>query len=372
MSSPLPAVVVSAVSICKGGTLTQLRTCLACLSEMAGRKNLRVVAVVHSRELVDFPHIKYVELPRVAGSWPRRLWCEYRLFKNLSLRLAPVGLWFSFHDTTPRVRAARRAVYYQTSFSFMRPTWRDVLFDYKIPLFCLFARYAYRIGARKNDFFVVQTEWLRRDFAKLLRVSEEKFIVAPPAAPAVSLSSAPRKNKPYTFIYPATPDCHKNFETLLRAAEMLEERVGREKFCVRITLSGRENRYARWLYRKWSRLRSVKFEGFLSREQMRDFYSEADCLVFPSRVETWGLPISEFAPFGRPMLLADLSYAHETAASAPRVAFFPVCDASRLAKLMQSLICGDSSVLSPVAPATFSGATAKGWEELVERLLAEQ
>ena len=34
-----------------------------------------------------------------------------------------------------------------------------------------------------------------------------------------------------------------------------------------------------------------------------------------------GLPISEFSEFNKPMLLADLSYAQETAAGSEQVAF---------------------------------------------------
>ena len=54
---------------------------------------------------------------------------------------------------------------------------------------------------------------------------------------------------------------------------------------------------------------------------MYEKYNKIDCLIFPSKLETWGLPISEFMAFDKPMLIADLPYAHETAAGAKYVAF---------------------------------------------------
>ena len=55
-------------------------------------------------------------------------------------------------------------------------------------------------------------------------------------------------------------------------------------------------------------------------------YAKADCLLFPSKLETWGIPISEFQQTGKPMLVIDLPYAHETVGSYHAVSFFPPGD----------------------------------------------
>lgn len=115
-----------------------------------------------------------------------------------------------------------------------------------------------------------------------------------------------------------------------------------------LTISGNENRYARWLYRHWGHLKSIEFAGFMSREQLYRNYASAHCLVFPSRVETWGLPISEFAAFGKPMLLADLPYAHETAAGSRQTAFFNPQSSDTLKIQMKHLIEGDFSFLKEI------------------------
>lgn len=56
-------IVISAVNLRKGGTLTILRQCLAFLSEWAPVHDYRVTALVHKQELADYPNIQYFELP---------------------------------------------------------------------------------------------------------------------------------------------------------------------------------------------------------------------------------------------------------------------------------------------------------------------
>lgn len=107
----------------------------------------------------------------------------------------------------------------------------------------------------------------------------------------------------------------------------------------------------------------------MSRERLYGYYEAAQCLVFPSKVETWGLPISEFGDTGKPMLLADLPYAHGTAAGFPAVAFFNPARPEELKKLMQRALEGDLSAFTPQPSRTVDGLTASSWKELFETLL---
>ena len=334
-------IVVSAVNIRKGGTLTILRGCLEYLS--AHREGYRIVALVHKRSLCDYPGIEYIELPRCIKGWGRRLWAEYVTMHRISKKIAAedgrkVWLWLSMHDTTPRVEAEHQEVYCHTSFPFLKVKARDWLMDPKVPLFAIFTRWAYRINVHRNDCLIVQQEWFADGLSKMLGVPRDKFRVIPPERPALEAApAAPEGDRPL-FFYASTPDCHKNFETLCEAARMLESE-GRA-FKVLLTVKGDENRYARWLKKKYGGIRSIEFRGFMDRESLYAAYASARCFVFPSRIETWGLPISEYAglhPNGR-MLLADLPYAHETAAGYGNAVFFPATDAAALKEKMYESI----------------------------------
>ena len=364
-------IVVSAVNLRKGGTLSILRQCLSYLSQRAEQDSgLRIVAIVHNRTLADYPNIEYLEMPKAVNSWARRLWYEYVTFKSVSKKLAPVYLWLSLHDTTPRVDAAHRAVYCQTSFPFLKFSFSDIIYDYKIALFSLFTRYAYRINIHKNDYVIVQSEWLKKGFSKMFHLDSSRFIVAPPQKKPIGEKEEDARLTAgkYTFLYPATPDCHKNFECVCEAAKLLEIEIG-SSFQVILTISGSENRYSQSLFNQYGHnLQSLKFVGFLDKQTLNKYYWSSHCLIFPSRIETWGLPISEFAMMGKPMLLADMPYSHETAAGSHLVAFFDAQDSLSLKELMKKLVTGDSDCFQTVPSINYQGHFAANWKDLFDFL----
>ncbi|MCQ2065783.1 MAG: glycosyltransferase family 4 protein [Bacteroidaceae bacterium] len=336
-------IVVSGVNLRKGGTLTIMRSCLEYLSGKTGE--YRIVALVHRRELFDSPGIDYIELPWCVRSWALRLWAEYVTMHRISRQISredgrKVWLWLSMHDTTPRVIAEHQEVYCHTSFPFMKWQLRDFRMDFKIPLFSMFTRWAYRINVHRNDCLIVQQNWFRDAMSGMLGVPVEKFRVIPPQQPSLERymnSGTGEVCDRRLFLYASTPDCHKNFETLCEAARLLELETGPGAFRVLLTISGTENRYARWLKSKWGGVSSIDFHGFMTRDELFAAYRRAGTLVFPSRVETWGLPISEYLAVNTDglVLAADLPYAHETS---PDAVFFPATDAVALKNEMLRIL----------------------------------
>lgn len=338
-------IVVSGVNLRKGGTLTILRQCLDYLSKNAA-SDCRIVALVHRRDLCDYPGIEYIEMPWCIRSWAHRLWAEYVTMHGISKRLAAqdgrkVWLWLSMHDTTPRVEAERQEVYCHTSFPFLKLKAHDWLMDPKIPLFACLTRWSYRINVHRNDSLIVQQNWFADALSRKIGYPRSQIrVIRPVSVPPPAMEDAVAKSELPTFYFASTADCHKNFETLCEAARLLQEEVGEGRFKVLMTVKGDENRYARWLYKHWGNVSSLDFHGFQSKADLWRTYASSFCFVFPSRVETWGLPISEYAsvnPDGR-LLLADLPYAHETSEGAKNVRFFPATDPVALKQLMAAAL----------------------------------
>lgn len=366
----MKTIVVSAVNLRKGGTLTILRECLSYLSELSKSGDYKIVALVHKKELAYFDGIEYIELPWSLKSWINRLWCEYVMMKRISKQLTPIYLWFSLHDTTPNVISERRAVYCHNPFPFYSWNLRELFFNYKIVLFSLFSKYIYRTNLHENNKVVVQQQWIRSEFIKMFSLKSSNVIVAkPPAQSSYSIISTKRENKLYKFIFASYSDLHKNFELLCRATRMLEQEIGTDRFRVVLTISGKENRYAAWLHKNWSDVKSLEFAGFMDKDTLYENYGSSDCLVFPSKVETWGLPISEFAEYKKPMLISDLPYAHETAAGCDYVGFFNPDSPKELMSKMKALVEGDSSSLKRIAHLDIDSPKADTWEELFNKLL---
>ncbi len=365
----MKTIVISAVNLVEAGTLSILKDCLSFLSAFADNNEYRIVAIVHNRNLVDYPNIEYIENTWPKRRWINRLWFEYISMRAISKRIGPVYLWFSLHDTSPSVVAERQAVYCHNAFPFYRWKRHDLLFAPKIVLFALFSKFIYLPNIHSNTYLVVQQDWFRNALHQLFRVEKRKIIVAPPK-PVLKQSllahGPPQEN--YSFIFAGSPNSHKNFEVICKAAAILEKE-GFKKYKVHITLKGDENKYAKWIYNKWGSLKTVDFMGFVSREILQHYYTNSNCLIYPSKIESWGLPISEFAHFAKPMLLADLPYAYDTASGSPLVSFFNPEDPYELAKQMKYLIQGDHSFLKKLENRSISAPVAANWEEIFKILL---
>ncbi|KQM36617.1 hypothetical protein ASE59_15070 [Sphingomonas sp. Leaf10] len=102
---------------------------------------------------------------------------------------------------------------------------------------------------------------------------------------------------------------------------------------------------------------------------MNKLYEKMDCLLFPSRLETWGLPISETKSLGKPMIVADLPYAHETVGSYDKVQFVNSADPRQLADIMLEKHLNGWSSVSVQADA-IPGPFADNWPELVDMIVS--
>jgi len=176
-----------------------------------------------------------------------------------------------------------------------------------------------------------------------------------------------RPDEPYRFFYPAYPRTFKNIEQILGAARNLE-RDGFKRFEVWLTMDGTETRYAAKLVREFSDLTTVKWLGLLPRTEVMRLYGQADCLIFPSKLETWGMPITEFKSTGKPILAARLEYAFETVGEYAQVAFFNIEQASELAAMMQQAALGQP-VFHPATEQPIAPPFSRNWEELWQVLL---
>ena len=363
-----PRIVISGVNLVDLGPLSVFRDALRSLVQ-ASADRYEIVALVQREELLAVPGVTYLEFPEIKGSWLRRLRFEYLDSYKLSLRLAP-ALWIAMHDITPRLRCARQVVYCHNPSPFYRFRLREAVLDPKFGLFTLLYRFLYGIFLQRNWAVVVQQAWIREEFER--RYDANHVIVARPAVHLETLASSRKPHLPgasYRFFYPAFARTFKNHEVLLAAARLLEERGVRD-FELLLTVAAESNRCAADLARRFADLRSVRWLGTLSREQVFETYTTTDCLVFPSKLETWGLPLTEFKATGGPILAADLAYAHETMGDYREATFFDPENASALADLMECAMAG-TLAWSGATAAPIRSPFAEDWPALWAMLLPE-
>ncbi|HEY4930985.1 MAG TPA: glycosyltransferase [Terriglobales bacterium] len=362
-----PRIVLSGVNIREVGGLSVFRDALASLAREYGEQ-YEIVALVMRRDLFDIAGVTYLEFPRIMRSWLSRLRFEYWSSREISAQLKP-KLWLSMHDMTPNVSAEIRAVYCQNPSPFYRATVSEFFLDWRFGLFTLFYRFLYRINIHANDYVIVQQDWMRTDMMRLYGL--RNVVVAHPVVhlpnPVETLAVGAAE-RPYRFFYPSFPRTFKNPEVCLKAARILEGR-GFDQFELWLTFDGSVNKYARQVVKEFADVRTVRWLGVLPRERVFDLYGETDCLLFPSRLETWGMPITEMRGYGRPILSADLAYAHESAAGYEKVRFFDPGDAEQLADLMHQAATAQP-IFAKAPEAAIEEPYARNWSELWALLLA--
>lgn len=361
-------IVVSAINITEGGTLSILKDCLAYLSG-GPSEEYDIISLVHKKDLLNIPDITYYEFPDSKKSWPKRLYYEYLYFNRLSRKIRPY-LWLSLHDITPNVTADVRAVYcHNPSFLYKKFHFLWAVFQ---PVFFLYTwayKYLYGVNIRKNDYVIVQQNCMRREFERLFSI--KNVIIAHPEIKLPLVSPATTKDSGrYDFFYPSFPRVFKNIEVICEAAQDLYDK-GMSNFNVILTINGTETRYSRYIYNRYKRNPCIRFVGRQSRENIIEFYKTADCMIFPSKLESWGVPITEFKAFKKPILAADLEYAHETVGDYDKVKFFDPDNAAELSYLMQEFM-KNRLAFKAVKAGYIKPPFASNWKELFDILLASK
>jgi glycosyltransferase involved in cell wall biosynthesis len=333
-----------------------------------------IIALVHKINLFDlnaFSNITFLEYPKSRNSYLRRLYLEYYYFKTLSKKWKPY-LWLSLHDITPNVDAEIRAVYCHNPSPFKSVLVSDLFFQPTLFFFTLFYKLLYKINIKKNNHVVVQQIWLKEAFVKIFELKANAVLVAYPEN-QIDLNdkldkesiAVREENDIFTFFYPALARPFKNFEVIGEAVKILNKQ-GLTSFKVVVTIAGTENKYAKYIYKKYSTIKQLHFVGMLSFEKVQENYAAADALLFPSTLETWGLPITEFKKYQKPILLSKLPYAYETLGEYDKGSFFDPLNATELAERMKELISGN--IVFDLTSAS-NNKVLKGWSELFEKIL---
>lgn len=144
------------------------------------------------------------------------------------------------------------------------------------------------------------------------------------------------------MFYPCVPRVFKNCELLCEAMQLLPKDV-RCLFELRLTIDGHENAYAKFLYRNFSWMDEIKFIGYQTKHNIDSLYTECDVVLFPSKLESWGLPISEAKAKGKPIILGNLPYAHESVGNYNAAKFLSPVDSMEWTKTFLNIAAGCES-----------------------------
>lgn len=152
---------------------------------------------------------------------------------------------------------------------------------------------------KKDTQVFVQLEFIKDGFAKHFKHSKELIgvyypIVSTPKDKAQSESTATEFPR---LLYPAMPHFYKNHRVISKALEMTDTKVDVLFTIVAENYPTVDER--------------IKLIGMQPYNKICELYYTCDALLFPSYIETFGLPLLEAAMTGMPIIASDLPYARE-------------------------------------------------------------
>ncbi len=342
----------------KAGALSVLKDFYAYVCDHG--QNHEWVFFLGDAQLPETDNIRVLRHPQVKRSWLRRALFDWFKAGKAVAHEAPDVL-ISLQNLTVRGYLGRQILYVhqplpfqqQKRFSFFRAGERQLAVYQHIygRLIARSVRAAWRT--------VVQTRWMRQELLRKTGVAPERIVVAPNSLPPPlpkrctlqDGAAVPWKD----FFYPASYLLYKNHGAIVEAVRHLKtEGIG--GYRVLFTL-GEE--YRAVLHAE--DLDEIHFAGYVAREEIFDMYGKS-VLLFPSYIESFGMPLMEARTAGGLILSANIETSLEVCENYPNARFFSPHAPDELARLMKDVLQGRMIYREAGLQAFMENA---GWEHVV-------
>lgn len=179
---------------------------------------------------------------------------------------------------------------------------------------------------RENPSVIVQTKWMEKAIREQTKVSHKNIYVAHPRV-KINTGKQMRHDLNSSFFYPASNYIYKNHKIIFSAIDLLR-RDGITDFTVNFTLRKEQLPYSN---------NNINYLGHIKRKEVFRLYN-TNCLIFPSYIESFGLPLIEAALTGDVILASNTEFSRELLKNYSNVYFFNAFDAKELANLMKKVI----------------------------------
>ncbi len=314
----MKTIIVNDVAASSGGALSILRQFLAELKNNEVAKSYRWIVFV-SNDLVNEYNDVHIEIVRVdAKKWRKRIWWDtYGICKWLQDRHIKPLLAVSLMSVGFRYLKICQIIYIHQSLpygdfnDFKWFEWKTRLYTWGIEKWMMWS-------IKRDSTIVVQSNWMKEAVSKKLRISKNQIhVIRPNIEPLAGEELRCVNNKSYYLFYPAVASAsYKNHELLIKVLSTIKKK--KPELYPRITLAFTcnpdDNRITKYYYRLSKKLsvdERIEWKGYLSKDEMLREYIQSDIVLFPSKLETFGLPLIEAASLGKQVLVLDKVYSHD-------------------------------------------------------------
>jgi len=310
--------IINATAIKYGGALTILKELLSEIKKTDSKSIYYVFCGIDLDEFVS-DNIRIIKIKTNGhgiGGLKRFYWDSFGLFIFCKKNKINPNLIFSLQNTGVFYPKVKQLIYFHHAIPLSEYKWNlfrkdePVLFFYKeiYPFFI-------RLFINRRTEFVVQQEFIKNLFSDKFHIDKDKIHLI---IPDINLNFESKiekfvlDQKKFHIFYPTNQAKFKNFEVLFDAISKIRNKSPEifEKIILHITLD-KDNKDIKCKIFKLQISNNINLLGNIPYKDVISYYNSVNLLVFPSYIETFGLPLIEAAYFGLPILVSDLDYAHE-------------------------------------------------------------
>lgn len=304
-----------------------------------GHKDIKWYFVLSTPKFQNTDKINVLRFEWVKKSWFHRLYFDNITAPRL-VKKYKIDKILSFQNMTINRTNVEQIVYIHQSLPFV---------DYKFSITENLKLWIYQniIGkkiidsVKRANKVIVQTDWMKSACMSASGVNEQKVSVVPPSVNIlVEDYFIPEKQSFRTFFYPSGGSIYKNHRIIIETCKKLKEKnITEYEFL--FTLKGDENSYIESLKSECEKHGlPIKFLGNLDRGTVYKYYTKS-ILVFPSYIETYGLPLLEARLHKGIIFASNLPFANEVLKGYNNVYFFDSFNVTQLYNLLVRAIESD-------------------------------
>lgn len=308
---------------------------------LKNKKNINWIFVVSEPRLKEKKNVKVLRYPWIKKSWGHRLYFDNIIAPRL-IKKYNVDKIFSLQNIIVPFTKVPQILYVHQSLPFVE--YRFSLKENK-----KFWIYQNLIGRKiiksikMAEKVIVQTNWMKKSCLEHSLVKEEKIEVIPPNLNIDITNEFDFDNNSLsTFFYPASSVSYKNHSIIINTCQKLKEK-NLDNYRVVLTLNGDENENIKTFYQiVKSKKLPVEFIGNLSREEVFIMYTKS-ILLFPSYIETFGLPMLEAKLHKGIIFASNCAFSHEILDGYENAYYFDPFNSNELFELFLKVIEGKLS-----------------------------
>lgn len=324
-------ILVYGVAADSGGALSVL---MDFYKEFRQNRSNHYYFVISTPHIEDCENITVLRFPEVKKGWWYRLFFEFIKAPQLIKKYHIDEIFSTTNTVLPCVKK-RQILYLHQSLPFVKYKFsllkNSKFWIYQNVISCLIIH-----ATQKADKVIVQTNWMKEAVSRVSKINPDKITISPPHIDTSGIQEYHR-NSTNTFFYPAGAYEYKNHVVIISACKKLKDK-GIENYNVIFTLSGQENKYARYLKEIVDQYGlPIHFVGSLPRKTVLSLYSST-FLLFPSFIETFGLPLLEARLSHAPIIAANTVFAREILSDYAYVSYFEKDDYIELSKEMEHIV----------------------------------